>query len=224
MELIEQVKVDIQQFLNHENDELLFNERDFQMHLALHLIKLRHYHDVDLEYYVPCGELKNYKWNSEMKLDILVHKDNEYLPVELKYKTRRYSKQMTRFDEHLTKPIDVLKNQGAQDLGMYDFWKDVHRIELVRNRFGAVSNGLAVFATNDPYYVREDYKVTSNHYNFRMTSDNTSRCRHWMYPKEQRKANYYDTYPDFDLEGSYAIHWSNTQFEGVPIYYCIVEI
>lgn len=224
MGLVEIAKQDILLFLNSKNKELLFNERDLQMHLALHLISTRHYDDVDVEYYVPYEELDNYVWKNELKLDILVRKGAEYLPIELKYKTKKHSKHLKRFDEQLSTNVDVLKNQGAQDLGMYDFWKDVRRVELVRNRFGAVKNGLAVFVTNDPYYTREDYKETSNHYNFRMTGDNTSNCRHWLCPKEQRNASYYNTYPDFDLEGSYDISWKNTQFEGIPFFYCMVEI
>ena len=94
------------------------------MHLAVFLRETRKYDDVDVEYYVPYKALNNYIWESELRLDILVRKGNEYLPVELKYKTKRVTKGILRFEEKITN-IEVLKNQGAQDLGMYDFWKDV---------------------------------------------------------------------------------------------------
>ena len=71
------------------NQELLFNERDFQMHLATHLRQTKHYDDVDVEYYVPKKELDNYIWDSELRLDIVVKKGGEYCPVELKYKTKK---------------------------------------------------------------------------------------------------------------------------------------
>ena len=48
MTLVEQAKADIQQYLDRKNGELLFNERDLQMHLALHLISTGHYNDVDV--------------------------------------------------------------------------------------------------------------------------------------------------------------------------------
>ena len=92
MRLIDVVKRDIMQYLAQSNGELLFNERDLQMHLALHLIRSGHYDDVDVEYYVPYEELDNYVWKNELKLDILVCKDAEFLPVELKYKTKKKCK------------------------------------------------------------------------------------------------------------------------------------
>ena len=56
MALIDVVYKDVKQFLE-TNEELLFNERDFQMHLANYLRWAGHYDDVDVEYYVPLSEL-----------------------------------------------------------------------------------------------------------------------------------------------------------------------
>ena len=133
--LIDIVRRDVFAFLE-SNDELLFNERDFQMHLATWLRgSANRYDDVDVEYYVPKSELENYVWDSELRLDIVVKKDGEYCPVELKYKTKKVERQITRFDEVMHDKVVVMKNQGAQELGMYDFWKDVRRVVLVRRRF-----------------------------------------------------------------------------------------
>ena len=152
--LVDIVRADVMAFLE-SNDELLFNERDFQMHLATWLRNsTNRYDDVDVEYYVPWQELEGYVWESELRLDIVVKKDGEYCPVELKYKTKKVERQISRFDEAMHDKVVVMKNQGAQDLGMYDFWKDVRRVELVRNRFERVKGGLAVFATNDPLYTK----------------------------------------------------------------------
>ncbi len=219
MTLLEQAKADIRSYLDSPNGELLFNERDLQMHLALHLIGTEHYDDVDVEYYVPYNELNGYIWKNELKLDILLRKGDEFLPVELKYKTKKHSKQLTRFNEHLEKPVDVLKNQGAQDLGMYDFWKDVRRVELVRNRFAAVKNGLAVFVTNDKLYLGTT-KKTSNNYLFSMEDGKHGTIKHW----QQSESTCAKTHPDFDLEKEYTIQWNHNAYEGVDFHYCIVEI
>ena len=219
MTLVEQAKADIQQYLDCKNGELLFNERDLQMHLALHLISTGHYDDVDVEYYVPFEELDNYIWKNELKLDILLCKGDEFLPVELKYKTKKHSQQLTRFKEHLERQIDVLKNQGAQDLGMYDFWKDVRRVELVRNRFAAVKSGLAVFVTNDSQYLNATRK-TSNNYLFSMEEGLHGTTRHWQQPGTTCAK----THPDFNLEKEYTIKWNHNAYEGVDFHYCIVEI
>ena len=219
MGLIDTVKRDIVQYLAQSNGELLFNERDVQMHLALHLIRSGHYDDVDVEYFVPYKELDNYVWKNELKLDILVCKNTEYLPVELKYKTKKHSKQLSRFDEKLGHSIDVLKNQGAQDLGMYDFWKDVRRVELVRRRFHAVKNGLAVFVTNDNQYLNKS-KSTSNNFRFSMEEGMHDTVRHWQQPNSTCAK----THPDFELDNNYFISWNKNVYDGVDFHYCIVEI
>ena len=219
MKLIEQVKTDIQQYLDRKDGEMLFNERDLQMHLALHLIATGHYDDVDVEYYVPHGQLENYIWKNELKLDILVRKDDEFLPVELKYKTKRHSKKLMRFNEEMPDDVEVLKNQGAQDLGMYDFWKDVRRVELVRRRFAAVKNGLAVFVTNDASYLNEG-RPTSNNYRLNMSEGLHDRNRHWQQPDSTCSR----THPSFDLDSEYTIHWNHNTYEGVEFHYCIVEV
>lgn len=46
------VEADVRQFIEGD-EELFFNERDFQMHLAVYLRSLGKYDDVDIEYYVP---------------------------------------------------------------------------------------------------------------------------------------------------------------------------
>ena len=108
--LIDIVRKDVCAFLE-SNDELLFNERDFQMHLATWLRNSANsYDDVDVEYYVPWQELQKvgkYVWESELRLDIVIKKDGEYCPIELKYKTRKVKRKISRFDEDLTADVVV---------------------------------------------------------------------------------------------------------------------
>ena len=217
--LIDIVRQDVFAFLE-SNDELLFNERDSQMHLATWLRNsANHYDDVDVEYYVPRSELENYVWDSELRLDIVVKKGGEYCPVELKYKTKKVERQITRFDEALHDNVVVMKNQGAQDLGMYDFWKDVRRVELVRRRFAKVKGGLAVFVTNDALYTKAS-KPTSNNYLLNMSEGVHSREKHWLNPESTCAK----THPDFEVEQEYRIEWHNREIDGVEFYYQVVTI
>ena len=218
--LVETARADVIAFLER-NKELLFNERDFQMHLATWLRNsANHYDDVDVEYYVPWQELKNYVWKSELRLDIVVKKDGEYCPIELKYKTKKVERQISRFDELLDEKVIVMKNQGAQDLGMYDFWKDVRRIELVRNRFERVKGGLAVFVTNDVFYTKVS-KLSSNHYLFGMAGDVTRlKQKHWLNPKSTCA----ETHKNFDVEQAYDIVWHSREIDNEYFYYCIANI
>lgn len=102
------VEADVRQFIEGD-EELFFNERDFQMHLAVYLRSLGKYDDVDIEYYVPQKELDRYLWENELRLDIVVSKNGEYVPIELKYKTKAVSRPMTRFGERLSEKIPVMK-------------------------------------------------------------------------------------------------------------------
>ena len=218
--LVEIVREDVCAFLE-SNEELLFNERDFQMHLATWLrTSSNNYDDVDVEYYVPHQELDNYVWQSELRLDIVVRKDGEYCPVELKYKTKKVERQIARFDEKLHNKYAVMKTQGAQDLGMYDFWKDVRRVELVRNRFERVKNGLAVFVTNDEFYTKGS-KETSNNYLFNMDVGKAhSKQKHWAKPESTCAK----THPNFEVEREYVIEWHHREIDSVDFHYCIVTI
>ena len=217
--LIEIVRQDVLAFLE-SNNELLFNERDFQMHLVAWLRNSANaYDDVDVEYYVPQTELENYIWDSELRLDIVVKKGGEYCPVELKYKTKKVEKQITRFDEVLHDKVVVMKNQGAQDLGMYDFWKDVRRVELVRNRFKSVKGGLAVFVTNDPFYTKKS-RENSNNFLFNMDEGEHSVVKRWQNPESFCAK----THPDFEVENEYTIEWRQREVDSVLFHYCIAII
>jgi hypothetical protein len=214
------VQQDVFAFLE-SNEELLFNERDFQMHLATWLRKSANdYDDVDVEYYVPKIELPNYVWDSELRLDIVVKKDGEYCPVELKYKTKKVERQISRFDEMLDKVV-VMKNQGAQDLGMYDFWKDVRRIELVRNRFAKVKGGLAIFVTNDALYTKAS-RPESNNYLLNMNEGKHSVIKHWQ--NENSACAKMNSYKSFEVEKEYSINWHHRNVDNIPFHYCVVNV
>lgn len=219
MKLVELVKNDIDGFLKRNHDDVFFNERDFQMHLAMFLKYTGHYDDVDLEYYVPAEQLNGYKelWNSELRLDILVWKGEECLPIELKYKTKQIKTSINRFNEDILDVI-VVKNHGAQDLGMYDFWKDVKRIEMVKERFLSVSNGLSVFLTNDEAYTK-DPRNHSNNKEFRMCKGYISPSKHWQRDTSTTKGR-----PSFNLSKGYYIDWETIYFRENKFFYCIVEI
>lgn len=218
MSLLIDVHTDVKLFLDN-NKELYFNERDFQMHLATYLHQTGHYEDVDVEYYVPQSELENYIWNNELRIDVLVSKGGEYLPIELKYKTKSVKKRIPRFGERLSLNVEVMKNQGAQDLGKYDFWKDVRRIEIIRKRFKTVKNGFAIFMTNDPTYLQKG-RMSSNHINFSMTEGTHNKKKHWL----DKESICSKTHPDFDVDTDYSVHWETRTIEDINIYYTILTI
>ncbi|MCQ2049976.1 MAG: hypothetical protein MJZ22_03110 [Candidatus Saccharibacteria bacterium] len=215
MDLQKLVYNDIVVFLR-QNNTFFFNEWDFQLHLAIWLKKSDHYCDVDVEYTVPLVAIntmppihhmeKVYPWNTELKIDIVVKKDNEYCPIELKYKTRspKTDCMINRFGEQMCSS-SLVKNQGAQDLGMYGFWKDVYRIELLKRRFpAAVKGGLCIFLTNDNSYKCKNKKNGTNDADFSMKEGMHEPYRIWR----DANSKIAKDYPGFVLSSQYEIKWN----------------
>jgi hypothetical protein len=112
---------------------------------------------------------------------------------------------------------------------MYGFWKDVRRVEMLCKTYPTVKNGIAIFVTNDPYYVespkgKEADKV--NYYAFRMTEGRTASGRMaW----KNRNSKIAASYPAFKLDGQYTIHWEPIGAHSTPrdkanFRYCMVTI
>lgn len=219
--LLKEVYEDILMFIEKEEQNVFFNERDLQMHLALYLqASSKKYDDVEVEYYVPVFDkkknkiLKDYDWNSEIRLDIVVIKDNEFLPVEIKYKTKRISHPIIfkRFDKNV-QDVNILKNQSAQDLGCYDFWKDVRRIEIIKKNYqDNVKGGIALFLTNDNYYWNGNIKESTACYNFRLSEMNQTLKKKWT-----NDVSIKVKHPNFNLDKSYKSEWIDKKiFQDCP--------
>ena len=80
-------------------------------------------------------------------LDILVRCQNGSFPIQLKYKT-------SKMEVEVNGETFSLQNQSAQDIGRYDFLKDVVRLErFVKSEDRSV--GYAIFLSNDALYWKE---------------------------------------------------------------------
>ena len=218
MALVDDIIADIDRYLRGCG-RIHFNERDLQIRLAMYLRATGSYDDVDVEYYVPRSVFPAgaYIWNTEMKVDIVVKGQGEYVPIELKYKTQTIGAALTRFDEYVgTEP--VLKNQAAQNLGKYDFWKDVRRLELLRRRFKAVRHGVVLFLTNDKSYTKAS-RASAICANFAMDEGHHSADKSWAGGAKEIQGR-----PDFKLNGGYDIEWHNPTLAGQRYYYTIVRV
>ena len=124
--------------------QIFCSEADFQLEMAWVIKEMYHDAEVRLEY-VPT-------FDDKMHIDILVFISNKWIPIELKYKTKKSKKE--KMTDQITQEVFNLKNQGAKDIGCYLYLKDIMRIESikqeVKNNF---EEGYAVFLTNDETYL-----------------------------------------------------------------------
>ena len=107
------------------------SEADFQFALAWEIRKRRGF-DARLEF-PPLP-------NERMRLDIWVPELGT--AIELKYLTRKLAVRVG--DESF-----ALLDQGAGDLGRYDYLKDIERLERITAKRSHASAGIAVLLTND---------------------------------------------------------------------------
>lgn len=120
-----------------ERRPVFHSEADFQHALAWEIQTTCPDSRIRLEYVIP---------TLRYHMDILVYMDGAVIPIELKYKTRKSS-----FDID-GEPFE-LSNHGAQDIGRYDFVKDICRVEQTVRQYTSPC-GYAVLLTNESSYWR----------------------------------------------------------------------
>ncbi|MCF7885439.1 MAG: hypothetical protein K9M80_03005 [Candidatus Marinimicrobia bacterium] len=132
---------------------IFYSEADFKHALAWFIQNL--YKNAKIRLEVPFSKSKQSRY-----LDLLVKLNRNSIPIEIKYKTRELSVNLE--DESYN-----LKGQGAQDLGRYDFFKDIQRIEhWIKNNNKCY--GWIVFLTNDSAYWKAPGRPNVSYKNFRM--------------------------------------------------------
>lgn len=111
------------------------SEADFQFELAWEIARLDSSVEIRLErpLRLPGAPTIN--------LDVLLLRDGEAFPLELKYIT-------ARLEVVVAGEQFVLKGQGAQDLRRYDVFRDVSRVETLLEN-GVARQGMSVTITND---------------------------------------------------------------------------
>ena len=142
--------------------QIFCSEADFQLEMAWVIKEMYRDAEVRLEY-VPT-------FDDKMHIDILVFINNEWIPIELKYKTKKSKKE--KMTDQITQEGFNLKNQGAKNIGCYLYLKDIERIERIKE---AVKNnfkeGYAVFLTNDETYRNRPRKINCDYKDFSLEDE-----------------------------------------------------
>lgn len=222
---LQQIEEDIKEFLDKELEEkarVFLNEWDFQMNLYLFLTHIKGY-KVHLEYVVPLKffvekNKKKYPFaNKEnINIDIVIEKEGLFYLIELKYKTQRTTIKFERFGE-----INCvsLKDQSRIPMSKYDFWKDVARLEFLKESFEKVKGGLCIFLTNNETYTKGDKGISEE---FIMEAQRSHIGTLTLKDGKTKKKC-----PEFSLSKDYQIEkWNEVANEETKIafHYCIVRV
>jgi len=203
----------IQTFLG-EFDGFFHSEEEVQLLLVKYLINSNYFDNVFVEYYVHTHLIPNYPWQNDKKIsvDIVVEKNNLYLPIEIKYKTKRQLFPHFIFGS-LTNV--ELAEQGAQNEGCYSFWKDIKRIETINSTFHNTEIGLVLFITNDSSYERlprqgVQYGPFSIHQNRQVPAET---FLNWDATIKPIKPDRAVKFPGFHIDKNYLINWQDLNIE-----------
>lgn len=134
-----------------EKRPIFISEADFQFEMAWTIKELYPNATLRLEY---CP-----KFDYNIHIDILVIINKKWIPIELKYKTK---KALIEFDNENFN----LKNHSAKDLNSYLYLKDIERIEKIKDNIDNFEKGFTIFITNDNSYNRAPIKDNCNYVDF----------------------------------------------------------
>lgn len=133
-----------------QRNNYFIREQDIQLYLANYFINCHLFDNVFIEYHIPSNLIINYPWaNNKIYIDILLEKEGQFYPIEIKYKTVAQVLPFSVFGQNV---YVTLGQHGAQSIGCYDFWKDVKRIEIFEQTFQNVERGVVLFVSNDLTY------------------------------------------------------------------------
>ena len=130
---------------------IFHSEADFQFSLAWIIKEIYPDCEIRLEF-VP-------DFNTNLHLDILVILDGKWIPIELKYTTKKCIKTIN--DE-----VYVLKEQGAKDQVCYNYLKDIMRIEEFRDKTSKFIEGYTIKITSEMSYLKPPTKVNCTYAEF----------------------------------------------------------
>jgi hypothetical protein len=141
---------------------IFHSEADFQHSLAIKFEKNKS------DYGIEKVRLEKRMFISDKRdfyIDIvLITNSGKEILVELKYKTKETDKIIDKGEEF------KLKNHGARDLGGFDFFKDISRIEEFKEKYPQrFLLGYVIFLSNDLRYL-ESARKDSCYVNFCLTN------------------------------------------------------
>jgi hypothetical protein len=227
MKTIDELVIDIKGFMGNLNQPLL-SEIQLEVLLALHLKQTGKYDEVYAEYTFPTSVFEDsYPFgerNDKISIDLVVLKNGQYIPIELKYKTEEYLIQ--DFNLFGSEKRITLATQGARNNTSYDFWKDIKRLEMIKERFKAVEAGIVLFVTNDGRYKNEpergaQYAPFSTHQGATVQRGTVLK---WDETKNRIADDRRRRFPEFEISNKYTLDWIDLDSKKPRLHYLLTII
>ena len=135
-----------------------------------------------------------------LHLDFLIQLPDRAMAVELKYKTRKLVIALEGGEAF------SLASHSAQDIGRYDFIKDIIRLENIASNF-ANCEGYAVLLTNDSAYWKPRAAGTVDEA-FRLTEGRIL-CKSMAWTENTSNGTKKNREKDLQLIGTYKLNWQD---------------
>lgn len=177
---------------------LYHSEADFQHAFAWELHRSSPEWDIRLE--VPVRAT-----SGSIHLDLLARSAAGEVAIELKYKTRALATALQGEQFNLV-------SHSAQDLGRYDFFKDLSRVETFAAS-GPNRSGYAIFLTNDSAYWKEPGSLAYGYAAFTM-HDGRSVTGRLGWGERASEGTRKGRQSDIELRGNYSLAWA--EYSSVP--------
>lgn len=177
------------------SERLLFHsEADFQHALAW---KIHEQHpDARIRLEVPSAN-----FGKRERIDIVINAEGRKYALELKYKKRTLNLALN--DEKFS-----LSNDGAQDIGRYDFVKDIVRLErYVLSEENTI--GYAILLTNDDLYWKESVRGVSSAAFFLHEGRTIDSSAPLAWHESTGEGTMKGRHEPFTLRTNYTIHWKD---------------
>ena len=136
--------------------------------------------------------------SSVIHLDLLARSPSGQMAIELKYKTRSLTAAINGEDF-------ILASHAAQDLGRYDFFKDLTRIEAFVQA-GPERTGYAIFLTNDSAYWKAPSAVGHGYAGFAM-NDGRDVSGNLCWGERASEGTRRGRQEDVGIRGCYRLQW-----------------
>ncbi|MBR6162445.1 hypothetical protein IKQ26_00945 [bacterium] len=190
-------KFDIYRVLTElsKTNPLFCSELEFQFYLAWKIKEIyRNEFEIKIEY--PAVQYDGHNRNIDL---LLVDKNKNFIPIELKYKTSKFEQTINGFNYKL-------KDQSANDLSKYGHLKDISRIEYFKETEHNFLVGYVITITNQ---CRTWQKITNpNQTDYEFSLENGITVSKGLKQWSENTAEYNKrNHQSINLKNNYKINW-----------------